>query len=183
MKKIPSLYKREWTGNRQIYNEVTPGTEWVLNGEGIATRKFDGTACMIRDGKLFARYDAKKKNPPADFIPCIESPDPNTGHWPGWVPVTEDNPTYKYHIEAWKRTLHGLPEGTYELCGPKINSNREGLSDHVLIKHGSVAYDEVPTEFNALKEWLRVMDIEGVVWHHPDGRMVKIKKRDFGFDW
>jgi hypothetical protein len=26
-------------------------------------------------------------------------------------------------------------------------------------------------------------DIEGIVWHHPDGRMVKIKKKDFGYKW
>lgn len=26
----------------------------------------------------------------------------------------------------------------------------------------------------------RFWNVEGVVWHHPDGRMVKIKTRDFG---
>ena len=26
-------------------------------------------------------------------------------------------------------------------------------------------------------------NIEGIVWHHPDGRMVKIKARDFGLPW
>ena len=25
--------------------------------------------------------------------------------------------------------------------------------------------------------------VEGIVWHHPDGRMVKIKRKDFGFKW
>ena len=27
------------------------------------------------------------------------------------------------------------------------------------------------------------MPIEGIVWHHPDGRMAKIKARDFGIQW
>ena len=27
------------------------------------------------------------------------------------------------------------------------------------------------------------LDIEGIVWHHPDGRMAKIKRRDFGLSW
>ena len=32
----------------------------------------------------------------------------------------------------------------------------------------------------ALREYLSEGAIEGVVWHHPDGRMVKIKGKDFG---
>jgi len=32
-----------------------------------------------------------------------------------------------------------------------------------------------------LRDWIKPLDIEGLVFHHPDGRMAKIKKRDFGF--
>jgi hypothetical protein len=31
-----------------------------------------------------------------------------------------------------------------------------------------------------LREFLAAHDVEGVVFHHPDGRKAKIKKRDFG---
>lgn len=31
-----------------------------------------------------------------------------------------------------------------------------------------------------LRSYLANKDIEGIVWHHPDGRMVKIKGKDFG---
>jgi hypothetical protein len=31
-----------------------------------------------------------------------------------------------------------------------------------------------------LKLFLGSAGIEGIVWHHPDGKMVKIKTRDFG---
>jgi hypothetical protein len=41
-------------------------------------------------------------------------------------------------------------------------------------------YPDAPRTFNELREWLSGMDIEGIVFHHPDGRMAKIKKRDFG---
>jgi hypothetical protein len=34
MKKIISLFKRDYEGNRQVYNEVVPGAEWVTNGGG-----------------------------------------------------------------------------------------------------------------------------------------------------
>jgi len=39
---------------------------------------------------------------------------------------------------------------------------------------------DCPRTFDALREYLRGRDIEGVVWHHPDGRLVKIKGKDFG---
>jgi len=31
-----------------------------------------------------------------------------------------------------------------------------------------------------LKAWMTGRDVEGIVWHHPDGRMAKLKLRDFG---
>jgi len=39
--------------------------------------------------------------------------------------------------------------------------------------------EDVPRTFEAIKAYLGQRDIEGIVWHHPDGRIVKIKKRDF----
>lgn len=50
---------RNYEGDRLVRNEVTPGCEWVLAGEGIPTRKFDGSACMIENQQMFKRYDAK----------------------------------------------------------------------------------------------------------------------------
>lgn len=41
MKKIVSLFKRDYKGDRLVYNEIVPGTDWVLAGEGIATIKYD----------------------------------------------------------------------------------------------------------------------------------------------
>ena len=38
-----------------------------------------------------------------------------------------------------------------------------------------------PRDFAGLRQYLRLGAIEGIVWHHPDGRMVKIKAKDFGF--
>jgi hypothetical protein len=65
LKKIISLFQRNYDGDRLVRDEVVPGAEWVLAGEGDATRKLDGTCCMIRDGKLFKRYEVKQgKKPP-----------------------------------------------------------------------------------------------------------------------
>lgn len=176
MQKIQSLFKRYYDGNRLVYDEVVEGSEWVLAGEGVATRKWDGTCCKIEGGKLYKRYDAKKgKTPPEGFIPAQE-PDTNTGHWPGWLPVT-DRPEDKWYLEAFNKPFY---DSTYELCGPKVNGNNEGFPLHVLIPHGMEIINDAPRTFNELKEWFKDRDIEGIVWHHPDGRMVKIKKKDFG---
>lgn len=178
MKKIPSLFQRNYETDRLVRNEIVPGSEWVANGEGIATRKFDGTCCMVRDMKLYKRYDVKKgKEPPINFEPAQDQ-DVTTGHWPGWVPVG-DGPEDKYHREAFTRGV--LKDNTtYELCGPKINGNPEQLQDHMLIRHGVEIIPDCPRDFEGIKNYLAAHDIEGIVWHHTDGRMVKIKAKDFG---
>lgn len=190
MKKIISLFQRNYETDRLVRDEVVPGAEWVLNGEGTPTRKFDGTCCMVRDNKLYKRYDVKKKRkPPADFEPAQE-PDKVTGHWPGWVPV-KDGPEDKWHREGFENLckIVDAPErdGIYELCGPKVQGNPEGFSKHVLIS--LLTEDRIddftdlvkpPQDFEGLKEYLSFYGFEGIVWHHPDGRMVKIKGKDFG---
>ena len=90
-------------------------------------------------------------------------------------------------LPAPKPTLHDewqakWPDGTFELVGPKIQGNLEHYEQHNLVAHDDPALvlTGVPAEFDKLREWLAGKDIEGVVWHHLDGRMAKIKLRDFG---
>lgn len=69
MKKIISLFQRDYN-TRQVFNEVVPGAEWVLAGEGVATPKWDGTSVLIRDGRMFKRYEIKgagKAAPPGFY--------------------------------------------------------------------------------------------------------------------
>lgn len=178
MRKIISLFQRDYEGKRLVRDEIVPGADWVCIGEGVATRKWDGTSCMVRGGKLYKRYDAKRdKTPPENFIPA-QDPDEKTGHWPGWV-LVGDGPEDKYHREAFDNMPEPLADGTYELVGPKIQGNPEELKSHTLIRHGQDVIPDVPRSFQGLKDFLKERSIEGIVWHHPDGRMVKIKKRDF----
>jgi hypothetical protein len=175
MKKIISLFQRNYDGDRLVRNAVVPGAEWVAAGEGTATRKFDGTCCLVRDGRLFKRHDAKAgKAPPAGFE-AAQAPDPVTGHWPGWLPIG-DGPEDRWHREAMKPNM---PDGSYELVGPKIQGNPEGFPTHELVPHGLERLDDAPRDFEGLKAYLLARKIEGIVWHHPDGRRVKIKRRDF----
>lgn len=187
MKKIPSIYLRDFKGNpSRVTRERNPECAWVFAGEGVATIKRDGTACMIRNAQLFKRYDAKKgKTPPAGFEACGE-PDPITGHNPGWLPVG-DGPEDKWLREAFNTEPSLIyASGTWECCGPKIQGNPEGYDKHWLIKHGVETIPKVPTEYDELAAWFAspfVGPLEGIVWHHPDGRMAKIRATDFGVAW
>lgn len=99
MKKIKTLFKIDPV-THLLTNEVVEGSEWVINGEGITYEKFNGTACMIRDGKLYKRYDRKaNKSAPEGWEPCENEPDKKSGHWPGWLPVSETNPEDQWHRE------------------------------------------------------------------------------------
>ena len=189
MKKIPSLFKRDYGGTRLVYNEVVPGSEWVINGEGRATVKIDGTACMIRDGKLYKRYDRKlnksahrrkKRNPDfvptlADFKPapvgweaCEPEPNEHTGHWPGWVPIG-DEPESKYHREAWERCKTWYGETTVELVGPAIQGNPYSLERHELWIHGMPLEETPPRDFAGLCNYFKRVVIEGIVCTIPTG--------------
>lgn len=180
MKKIISLFQRNYGdgdthGDRLVRDEVVPGAEWVVAGEGVATRKWDGTCCLVRDGALYKRYDAKHgKTPPPGFEPAQEY-DPVTGHMPGWI-LVGSGPADQWHREA---PLDGLADGTYELVGPKVQGNPEHFERHTLIRHGVDVLD-APRTFDALRDYFATAGMEGIVWHHADGRMVKIKAKDFG---
>ena len=177
MEKIISLFQRNYDGDWMVRNECVPGAQWVLEGEGTATVKLDGTCCMVREGELFKRYEIRQgRKAPAGFEPANEV-DPVTGRQQGWLTVTDD-PQDHWHREAIRDGMP--PDGTYELVGPKVQGNPEQYERHTLVLHGSIIIQDAPREFDALRDHLADGSIEGIVWHHPDGRMVKIKGRDFG---
>jgi hypothetical protein len=178
VKKIPTMFERDWNGDRsRVINQVHAGCEWVLAGEGNATRKLDGTCCLIRDGKLYKRRELRQGDP---VPPAFEQADfdEETGKTVGWMPV-ENTPEDRWHNAAFAEETN-WPDGTYELIGPKVQGNPENWTGHQLIRHGSIHEDDVPRSFEGIQDWLADQDIEGIVFHHPDGRMAKIKLRDFG---
>jgi hypothetical protein len=176
MKKIPTIFLRNSKNMKEILPQHNPECEWVFNGEGVATRKYDGTCCKIENGYFWKRREVKiGQQIPVSFVE--EQFDQNTGKRVGWVLVDCNDKQDMYHCEAFNRQ----PDGTYELLGPKINGNPEKFDKHVLFAHSDAeTYDDCPRDMEGLKAWLTERDIEGIVFHHPDGRMSKIKKRDFG---
>lgn len=191
MQKIISLFQRNYDTDRLVRDEVVPGAEWVIAGEGVATRKWDGVCTMIRDGKLYKRFELNEKHfsgskPIPEAWEAADDKDPDTLKQMGWVPVDESagKPEDRYMIEALHNTFGNRHRtgGTYEFLGPKSQGNVEGFDEHVLRLHGFDALPNVPRSFAELKGYLAATapHMEGIVWHHPDGRMVKIKAKDFG---
>ena len=180
MKKIITLFQRNYSTDHLVRDELVPGAEWVAAGEGFPTRKVDGTCCLVRGGKLYKRFELKSGRLEPRGFERAQEPDPVTGDCPGWVPVG-DGPEDRWHRQAFDITACLLPDGTYELCGPKVQANAEGYLEHVLLRHGYLLAPDTPRTFEGLRNYLEAEDLEGIVWHHPDGRMVKIKKKDFGF--
>jgi len=183
MKKISTLFKKDPNDLGRVINEINPENKWVFDGEGIPTRKFDGTAAAIINGELYKRYDVKKgRQVPNGAIPCQEEPDAITGHYPHWLKCDRNKSEDKYFFDGFD-TLDVKEDGTYELCGEKIQGNPEKIKGHKLIKHGCEVLQVSSFEFEYLKEFLSdsANDIEGIVFHHKsDGRMCKLRKSDFG---
>lgn len=186
MKKITTIFERDWHGNKSLVLDVPhPDCSWVFVGEGVATRKYDGTSCLYDGSVLWRRREVKSMTLPPDFV-AVEY-DQETGKTIGWVPVG-DTPEDRWHREAlydsvthYKKIGLPMPIGTYELLGPKIQGNPERRVTHTLLFHGHAGLEVgVPRTFAGMKDWLNGRDIEGIVFHHPDGRMGKIKLRDFG---
>lgn len=156
-----------------VTDAVTPGCEWVLAGEGFPTRKLDGSNVKIEQGVLLKRQKPKDREyDRASYVPC-----------------RRDDPGDKWFFEAFDRYGGQLGDGIYECIGPKIQGNPEAFARHQLVSvvpPASILYlfdRPVPRTFDELQEFLRAYLIEGVVFHHPDGRMAKIKRRDFGIPW
>lgn len=181
MRKIPTLFRRDPDNQDRLLRDVHPACQWVIDGEGVALHKADGT-CMLLDphGRWWARRQVKPgKAEPVNYVE-VEF-DGITGKRFGWEPV-EQSP----YAPLWCEALANSPvppgertPGTYELVGPKINSNPEGETGHRLIKHDRLPVrTDVPRDYDGLRDWLASYPGEGVVWHGTDGRYAKIKRRD-----
>ena len=184
MKKIPTLFERVFENHhiKEILPNVTPGMEFVLEGKGVATVKYDGSCCAIIDGKFYVRYDARKGKPiPENAIKCQDEADPITGHLPCWIPYDETNPAHKWFGKALKNSV-ALDSTLLEAIGPHFNGNMYNLEDDTLIKHGVHVID-VPRTFEGIRDYLKDNYIEGIVFWLDGEPKCKIKRTDFGFSW
>jgi hypothetical protein len=185
MRKIPTVFLRDPEDRAHVLPEVNPDCEWVLGGHGRATRKYDGTCVMLDEqGEWWARREVKSgKTPPPNYVPV--QTDETTGKTMGWEPIGQ-SAFAKFHAEAinWGDYPPApLKPGTYELVGPKVNGNPERRDEHWVLSHANAPTIKVrDLSFDGIREAVlaaaKADGCEGIVWHHPDGRMAKIKARD-----
>lgn len=187
MMKIPTIYVRDWEGTlgprgRLVTREEHPDCRWVFEGDGVATRKYDGTAVFVDDeGNIYKRLAVPEgRLKPDGFIPLDWEGDDGQRKLIGWTPVSEDKPADRWVLEAVAGAGGPLEQGSYELVGPKIQGNPEDYETHQLVRHADAQVLVAPTDYDELISYLDGGGIEGIVWHHPDGRMAKIKAKDFG---
>ncbi len=191
MKRIPTLWMRDEHG--LATPEHNPECAWVFEAQAEATVKWDGTAILIHRGICYVRLRARKgarvmgkwwhwTHP--KWTGDVAEIDP-PGHGWGWSVVVPGTIEHKIMPEALEvlEGGEGVVDGTWELCGPKINENPHGFTRHVLIRHGEQVVVRFPLTFDGMQQYLKGYPHEGVVWHHGDGRMAKVKRTDFGFKW
>lgn len=190
MKKIPTLFVRDFANRATVLPVISEGCAWALTDPlARATRKYDGTCVMLDDDdRWWARREVKQDRPMPQGWWQVDH-DEATDKRTGWEPIGQ-SAFVRWHTEAVARLDPQVP-GTYELVGPKINGNPERNTQHELIRHADAVTFTLPAwnhpvpvraAFEALRELttsLGESGIEGIVWHHPDGRMVKLKARDF----
>ncbi len=178
MQKIPTIFKRNYSRTYQVTKEINPDCAWVFAGSDIPYRKYQGMAALIQDDIYYKRVILKKNQTiPRSFIPATY--DPRAQKQFGWMPVDYENPQDQYYVEAYNLTYL---DGTYELIGPKILNNHEHVKTQQLINHKETPIrTPITRTYHGLRRFLSIFDYEGIVFHNDDGRMAKIKKKDFGF--
>jgi hypothetical protein len=182
MEKIPTLFMRNPANMKLVMHEVNPEAAWVLEGNGIPTRKKDGTniRVTVRNGRY--TYVEKRRNPTRE--------EKAAGAEPGYVDASPDDPADKHIFAAVSATnFDNWPDGasSCEALGPKIQGGIE--SDTPCLYPFSFLPEQLfdfprRVTFECIRDYLAAHEIEGIVWHDQvNNRFAKIKRRDFDLPW
>lgn len=180
MEKIPTLFLRNPENMKLVTFQVNPEAAWVLAGGGRPTVKRDGTniRVTVKDGACI--LVEKRRNPTRE--------EKAAGAEPGYIDAHCDDPADKHIFAAVDATdFSAWAEGAHpcEALGPKTQGGAE--SSVPCLYPFSLKPDllpDFPRTFDDIKRFLEEHVIEGIVWHdQQNGRMAKIKRRDFNLSW
>lgn len=178
MEKIRTIFERDEKTRKVVDTRVIAEADIAL---ATPTIKRDGmnVRVTIRNGEV-VRFEARRNpNKEQKKRGIIE---------PWYRDANADDNTDKHLYAALANTdTSGLPDGEWpaEALGPKIQGNPMNLEEGSLLfftLHPPVFADAVPTDYDGLRKFItsQPADIEGIVWHAPDGGFTgKLKRKDF----
>lgn len=198
MKKIPTIYLRGSDG--KVTAQRHPNCHWVFRGEGIATEKLDGINVRLTTiGQLVTKVEMRQDPTDAQILEGVVDP--------LYVEIDIALPMHRNIRNAVNATdtakwLDGAH--SCEAIGPLIKGNPLDLLTPRCVPFDMLdvftlttfSYDMPQvartlhfSRFGARMSRLRSryarqekrsrVFAEGLVFHHPDGRMAKIKRLDF----
>lgn len=184
MPKLDSPFVRKGD-NYTVIPEINPGYEWVFEDDGVTCQeKLDGTnvSIVIENGKLIRVFNRENEMDMLSKVPVMEAV-----------------------RNAYERGYCNFTDGQHfgEAVGEKIQANPYKLTEAIwlpystyFVKHLTYkTWGQYPKDFETISAWFKdglfplfaaskgdkEGFVEGVVFHHPDGRMAKLR-RDM-FDW
>lgn len=186
MRKILTIFERNWDGDRKIVPKLIVDFDF---SSAIATEKLDGTNVRITVRNGEAVRIEKRRNPSK-----VQKQKGIMNPW--YVDADEFASQDKWIFDAVKNTtLKEIPDGEWsaEAIGKNIQGNPLNLERNELFFFSipewreQIILEDAPTDFDEIQEYLSTQKskigkdclMEGIVWHHPSGNMVKIKRKDF----
>lgn len=193
--KIKSPFVRENIDGRYVVTpQIEPGYEWVFEDDGVlAVDKIHGTnVCVVIEGSVVVAIHNR-----ANVLVARPQLDTRLGGNP-WRAI-EGVVNNSRNLKNREGRIYG------ELIGPDINGNLHGLDRHMFVPFDylkstchwkSWVRNEYPKTFESIREWFRGLIslytrritgrsslAEGLVFHHPDGRMAKLRLDMFDWYW
>lgn len=165
--------------------EINPGYEWVFDDELVTCQeKLDGTnvSIVVENGKVTRIFNRTNE-----------------------MDILGDSPVMEAVRNSYKRGYCNFTDGQYfgEAVGQRIQANPYKLDECLwlpfntyFVKHLTYkTWGKYPKDFETISAWFRdglfplfsaskgnkSGFVEGVVFHHPDGRMAKLRRDMFGW--
>ena len=186
MKKILTIFDRNWESDRKVNPKLIVDFNFA---EAIATEKLDGMNIRLTIRKGTVVRVEKRRNPTQ-----LQKGEGIFEPW--YVDAQESDTQDKWIFDAVRNTdFSTVVDGEWsgEAIGKNIQGNPLNLENNQVFLFSlpdwkaKITLVDVPNNFDEMAAYLKNRKsvigndalIEGIVWHHPNGEMVKIKRKDF----
>ncbi|MEL7249066.1 MAG: DUF5565 family protein [Bacteroidota bacterium] len=189
MRKILTIFDRNWETDRKVNTQLIVDFDFA---NAVTTEKLDGMniRVTVRNGTVVR--SEKRRNP-------SKQQKQNGIVDPWYVDIDTSTSQDKWLVDAISNTdFSAVPDGEWsgEAIGKNIQGNPLNLTNNqvflfslpswrerIQLKDAPYTHAELVQYLNSRKSAIgEGCLMEGIVWHHPNGDMVKIKRKDFPRD-